>query len=195
MLIHYNPDQPLYIFGEGRSAREIQYWIKQESNNEIDSTILSVDQFYSLPANSQVILGFSDMQHRQRLFSSGVIANINWVSYFHDSSVITHPEKIGRGTIIRPMVVIGYDVTIGDFCWITTMSQIGHGSSLGRNVIVNQATSIAGATQIGNNVLIGMCSSIKDRITIGDNVEFIMRSIVTKDIVSSGKYYGNRKIS
>lgn len=193
MLTNFDPTRPLYIVGTSVPAQEIRQWILDDTNKSVDPILIDKDTYVDLPPGSQCLVGFANVEYRKKLFSEPEFANRSWVGFIHPSSIITQVENVGVGTVIQPMVVAGFAVSIGNFCWITTFSQIGHGTKIGNNVILNPGTTLAGSTVIGNNVLIGQSSSIKDRLTIGNDVEFCMNSIVTKDVIEAGKYYGNKR--
>lgn len=194
MLINYTPTSPLYIIGTSVVAQEIQKWINDETKNTVDVRLIDKDEYFKLPNGSQCLVGFANIAYRKKLFSEPEFHNRSWVGFIHSSSIVTNVEKVGIGAVIQPMVFTGFNVAIGNFCWVTSFSHIGHGTSIGNNVVINPGTIIAGSTLIGSNVLIGQSSSVKDRLTIGNDIEFCMNSIVSKDITESGKYYGNKRV-
>ena len=193
MLINYNFTDALYIVGTGIAAEEIAEWIRDESN--IQATLVSKQEYIKLPAGSNCILGFANMDYRTALINDPGVNSFNWVSFVHPKATVTKTAKLGPGTVIQPLVCIGHNVRVGDFGWIAAMSHVGHGSELGNNNVVGPGTLIAGSTQIGDNVLFGQSCSVRDKIRIGNKIEFTMNSVVTKDIAESGNYYGNKKLN
>lgn len=192
MLLNFDPNKPLYIIGTGIPAQELLLWIKAENHGKI--SLVDRHSLSDLPNNIQCIPGFSNREFRLTLFSDPIIKNYHWVSYVHPSSVIlTEIENVGTGTVIQPMVTVGHSVDIGKFGWITPYCLVSHGDVLGTNVVLNPRTTVGGSTQIGNNVTVGLSSTICDKISICSDCEFLMTSVVTKNIVEPGKYYGNKK--
>ncbi len=72
--------------------------------------------------------------------------------------------KIGKGTKIGSLIMIGHNVKIGENC-----------------VIVSQS-GIAGSSELGNNVIMAGQSGISDHVKVGNNVVILAKSGVTKDI-------------
>ena len=68
-----------------------------------------------------------------------------------DSGTV-RPTRIGRGTKIDNLVMIGHNVEIGEDCLLCGL------------------VGIAGSTRIGNHVVIGGKTGVTDNIFIGDNV-------------------------
>lgn len=192
MLIGYNPNDSLYVIGAGIPSQEIVHWIKQEFDRA-KVQYLSREQYNELPVNSQCVIGFVNAEYRKSLLDDVKCQQHRWLTYIHPTSTVENILAIGKGSIVEPNCTVMYEVVAGDFLWVAPHSMIGHATTLGNNVIVNPGTMIGGSAYIGNNVVIGQGSSIRDRLTIVDNVELCMGSVVTKDIVASGKYFGNRK--
>jgi UDP-3-O-[3-hydroxymyristoyl] glucosamine N-acyltransferase len=72
--------------------------------------------------------------------------------------------KIGKGTKIGSLIMIGHNVKIGENC-----------------VIVSQS-GIAGSSELGNNVVMAGQSGVSDHVRVGNNVVILAKSGVTKDI-------------
>lgn len=98
--------------------------------------------------------------------------------------------KIGSDTRIQSHTFICSEVEIGNNCFI------GHGVMFVNDKFRNQklnSTPSFEKTVIGNNVLIGSNSTILP-VTIVDDVVVGAGSVVTKDIIESGVYFGNPAI-
>lgn len=91
------------------------------------------------------------------------------------------------------MATVGYGATISKFGWITPYCLISHGDVLGSNVVLSPRVIVGGSTTVGHNVTIGMGSIVCDKISICSDCEFLMNSVVTKNIDQPGRYYGNKK--
>lgn len=62
------------------------------------------------------------------------------------------PTRVGTGTKIDNLCMVGHNVVIGEHCFFASM------------------VGIAGSTRIGNHVVLGGQVGVSDNITIGDNV-------------------------
>jgi UDP-3-O-[3-hydroxymyristoyl] glucosamine N-acyltransferase len=192
MLIDYDCFKTLYILGDGIVAKELQAWISSEVTGSVQ--VISPDKYMTLPDQSQCMIGFQNIQYRQNFLLTALSYSRVWPTFIHPTAFVTNVELIESGTVISPMAAIGFNVSIAKFGMIGLHSKLGHNDKLGQNVVVSPGTTIGGSTTIGNNIFFGQSSSIRDKITICDNVIFNMNSIVTKDIMDAGVYYGNKKI-
>jgi len=194
MLIGYDSTQPIYVIGTGMPAQEIAAWIRQDyPTAQIHN--LSPEQYESLPANSQCIVGFATFEYRKKLINHSTCSCHRWLTYIHPTSLVEDINCVGAGSLIGPGAIVMYSVSVGTFAWITPHVLLGHGTTVGNNVVISSGTIIGGSTVIGNNVFIGQSASIIDRITICDDVFIGMASVVTKSIVQPGNYIGNKKIN
>jgi len=192
MLLHYTLDQPIFILGNGFYSNELKIWINSDTPAHIE--LVDPSDFFSIPLGSQIVLGFQNLEYRKKFLSSSKIEHYHWPSYIHSSAIVTDNSSIQKGTVVNPQSVIGYGVTLEPFCNIGILSKIGHGTALGVNTVVSPGTMIGGSTTVGRDVFFGQACSIKDKIKICNDVYFTMNSVVKKDVVAAGKYYGNRKI-
>ncbi len=72
--------------------------------------------------------------------------------------------RIGKGTKIGSLIMIGHNVKIGENC-----------------VIVSQS-GIAGSSILGNGVIMAGQSGVSDHVKVGNNVVILAKSGVTKDV-------------
>ena len=81
--------------------------------------------------------------------------------------------RIGRGTKIDNLVMVGHNVQIGGDCLFVAQS------------------GIAGSTRIGNRVTLAGQVGVVGHIEIGDDVTVLGQSMVTKNIEEAGAYGGS----
>jgi UDP-3-O-[3-hydroxymyristoyl] glucosamine N-acyltransferase len=193
MLLHCNPDQTIFIVGTGPYAYELKSWIDKDVSVSIE--LLHHDNFNSVPHGSQIILGFQHLEYRKNFLSKHTLTNYLWPTFIHPSAIISNRQTMPIGVVINPQAVIGYGVTLENFCNIGILTKIGHNSSLGKNNVVSPGTMIGGSTVVGENVFFGQSCSIKDQINICNDISFAMNSVVSKNINLPGKYIGNKKVN
>lgn len=193
MLSGYDPSQPLYVIGRGIGADEIAHWIYQTES--VDVLRATTEEFENLAPGTQCIIGFWNMDYRRWFIDHTKNFHRKWISYVHPRAWVTDLDRIGQGTVILGMAHLCYGVQLGDFCLIGEFCNVGHGTRLGRNVVMTPNNIIAGSTVVGDDVLFLQCCSIRDKIQIANNITFSMNSIVTKNVLESGHYIHNRKVS
>ncbi|MGE3969614.1 MAG: UDP-3-O-(3-hydroxymyristoyl)glucosamine N-acyltransferase [Dongiaceae bacterium] len=81
--------------------------------------------------------------------------------------------RIGRGTKIDDLVMVGHNCVIGEDCLIA-----GH-------------VGISGSCRLGNRVVLGGQVGIADHVTIGDDVAIMAKSGVPHDIPAGSAYAGS----
>lgn len=81
--------------------------------------------------------------------------------------------RIGKGTKIDNLVMIGHNVRIGEHCLIVAQ------------------TGISGSVVIGNNVVIAGQVGISGHITIGDRAKISARSVIVKNLPSDSYVKGD----
>jgi len=182
---------PLHIIGTGGLAREMAHWITQ--NNQINIQFVEPNQFSQIPKSSYCVIGFAIPEYRKKFFDTYDIESMIWPYFIHPTVFLGGKNTIGRGTVIYPNVYIGHESHLGEFVFVHQKVNIGHNCQIGNHNLINPTTSIGGGTVLGENVNIGMSTTIKDLVTVCNNCEFLMTSVVTKNIDNPGQYYGNRK--
>lgn len=105
------------------------------------------------------------------------------------TAVVSPKTVLGNGVAVFHRCVINRG-SIGPHCVINTGAIVEHDCMLGSNVFVGSGATLCGGARIGNNVFIGAGCVIRDGIRIADDSVIGMGSLVTKDILSSGTYYG-----
>lgn len=192
MILNYDHQTPLHLIGSGIVVQELKRWLEQDN---CDVKIIDKDRVSDLAPGSNCMLGFWNMDHRINFINNVDYNKYCWPTYIHPSAcVVADHNSIGKGTIVHPMSFVGYPTVIGNFSLIGVFTSLGHGAKLGLNNIVSPGTVIGGSTEVGNNVCFGQKSSVKDKIVIGSNIRFFMNSVVSKNVVEAGTYFGSKKV-
>lgn len=107
------------------------------------------------------------------------------------SAIVSKDSIIGCGTFIGKGAIINTKAVIGSNCIINTGSIIEHDCSIGDFVHISPGATLCGGVKICKNTHIGASSTIIQYKNIGENVIIGAGSVVTKDIRSNVKAYGN----
>ncbi len=111
-----------------------------------------------------VIKGSNVIVHRGASIAEGAI--------IRDAAIIQSNCKIGAFVMIGDNVVISHDTTISDFAQVVTGSIIGNSNT------------------IGDSAFIGFNSVTVNKISIAPEVAIGAKSLVNKDCVKKGLYFG-----
>ncbi len=112
----------------------------------------------------------------------------------YDSALILGDVSIGEHTWIGPFTVLdgsGGKLVIGDHCSISAGVQIYTHDTVNRSLSGGVEPIETGATSIGSNCYIGPNTVVSRNVTIGDGVVVGANSLVTKDLASGVRAYGN----
>lgn len=107
------------------------------------------------------------------------------------SAIISRDSIIGSGTFIGKGAIINSNSVIGSNCIINTGSIIEHDCNISDFVHISPGATLCGGIRVGKNTHIGANSTIIQYKSIGENVIIGAGSVVTKDIKSNVKAYGN----
>jgi len=122
----------------------------------------------------------------------------NWFSVLADNSHIGHGVSIGHNTFVNNFNVVFDDAVIGNHCTITNYTQLSHAVVVGDFSHVGPYSYLS-FTNLGPGSCLGLRSSFTGKpnnaIDTADWCNFMIGSVVTKSIASSGTYMGNRRIS
>lgn len=117
-------------------------------------------------------------------------------------SVLGAWERYGKVEQYEPVIIIGNDCNIGEFCHITAINKItiGDGLLTGRFVYIGdnahgglsyeeadippaqRKLTTKGEVIIGNNVWIGDKAAVLSGVHVGNNVIIAANAVVTKDV-------------
>ena len=94
--------------------------------------------------------------------------------------------EVGAGTTLDRGAL--NHTTVGDGCKLDNQVQIGHGTRIGSHTVISGCTAVAGSVKIGSHCLIGGAVGIIDNIEIVDRVEVTAMTLVSRSILSQGRY-------
>lgn len=114
-----------------------------------------------------------------------------YTNIIHPTCIINKTAKIGLGNVFHSYVTVARDVVIKDQVVILPKTTISHDTTINSYNIINTNCIISGDVFIEENCYIGAGSNIRDHIKIKKNSLIGMGSVVTKNIVKKGVYFGN----
>jgi sugar O-acyltransferase (sialic acid O-acetyltransferase NeuD family) len=143
------------------------------------------------PTNNFAI-AIGDNAVREQIFKEYLadFPNMYFPPLVHTSSVVGYGAIIGNGTILMPLVNVGPNSKVGDFCILNSSSSIDHDCAM------ESYSSIAPRVVCGGNVKIGVRSAVsigatvKDGILLGDDVIIGANSYVNKAVADKVVAYG-----
>lgn len=135
-------------------------------------------------------IGYHHMNSRKAFFEM-FLPFIPFSAIIHPSCIIDPTAKIGTGVVLYPGCVIDKNVVIEDNVLLNLNVVVSHNSQIASHSFLSPRVTIAGFTFIGECCNLGVNTTIIDNIKITDHVQTGGGSLVIKDILLSGLYYGN----
>jgi UDP-3-O-[3-hydroxymyristoyl] glucosamine N-acyltransferase len=101
------------------------------------------------------------------------INSVGWV-VLEDDVEVGACTTIDRGTLA--------ETRIGKGTKLDNLVMIGHNNTIGNNCLIVSQVGLAGSCRVGNGVVIAGQAGLADHLTIGDNAIIMARSAVMRDV-------------
>ena len=190
------------IFGEGKIAEEVYFYLTNDSRHEIvaftaDRDYISKDKLFGLP-----VIPFEEVKNKfppeeYKMFIALSYRNLNslratkyfeaknkgyeLISYICSRATNFGNVEVGDNCLvlennaIQPLTKIGNNVTL----W--SGNHIGHHSTIGDHCYLAGQVIIGGSTTIGPYCFIGINATIGHEITVGEKNLIGARTLITKN--------------
>jgi len=195
--------KPIIIFGTGRIADVIQFYMREESNLHveaftIDEAYQEVDTFQGLPVvpfdrvveqyppekyDMFIALGYHDLnQVRAQKMQEARDKGYHLVSYVHPDSSIPKDLVYGQNCFIMNNVCIHPRVVLGDDVFVWSGTMVGHHSKVGDHCWLTSSANISGNVKIGNNCFFAVNATVGHSVEIGREAFLGANVLVTKNL-------------
>jgi len=144
----------------------IEKYYKRYANLQRYPILGTIDD-YVVKAGDRFVLGMTHIDFRQQVVEKMKAKGAIFPNISHPSSIIQSQIE-GEGNIIGAWSLIGANVKLGNFNYLTPWCDIGHDCTVGDHNILS-ATIVCGHCTIGNRNFFGIRSTLIPHITIGDD--------------------------
>lgn len=135
-------------------------------------------------------IGYNHMFARKVLYTK-YYPLIPFETIIHKSCIIDSSAKIGKGTVLYPGTIIDKDVVIEDNVLLNLNVTIAHNSIVGSHCFIAPGVTLSGFVEMDECNFVGTGTIFKDNLKICSYNVFGVGSVVVKDVMSRGTYYGN----
>ena len=201
----------LIIIGAGGYGRElfhlcedcIGYSITFKVVGYIDDTIDPLKNYIGYPPvigdieshhvteNQVFICSISNVQIRSVIINKLSSRGAVFINLIHSTARIVKTSKLGTGCIVGPLVSIGADVSIGDFCLFQTGVIVGHDVEISENSRVDNYAIIVAGVKLKKNTTIHSNSVINANVIVEEGAIIGACSFVVRNVKSGTTVYGN----
>jgi sugar O-acyltransferase (sialic acid O-acetyltransferase NeuD family) len=166
-----------------RLAGYIDDFAEQGKNINGITILGSVDWLIKNRPCVNVIVGFSNIEGRQRIIKILTDEGFTFPTIVHHSATILNPDTVslGAGTIILPFSILTTDVEIGENVLVHIGVNIHHDTKIMNNCVLMPNVKITGGAKIGSNVYIGTGAVLPQLVEIPDGMNIEAGSIVNKE--------------
>jgi len=126
----------------------------------------SIDDYMPEPMD-EFVIGMTHINFRQQVVEKMKAKGARFPNVIHESSIVQSPI-IGEGNIVGAWSLIGANVSLGSFNYLTPWCDIGHDCVVGSHNIFS-ATIVCGHCHIGDRNFFGIRSTVIPHIKIGDD--------------------------
>lgn len=193
----------IIIFGTGKIADVIQYYMREESQLPVraftvDATYITDGEFNGLPVVPFeevsavyppdkyaifVAVGYHDLNAvRQQKIKEAEGKGYEVISYIHPQSGAPKDMVFGKNCFVMNNVCIHPRVKLGDNVFVWSGAMIGHHSAIGNDCWLTSATNIAGNVVVGNNCFFSVNSTVGHSVTIGNEVFVGANALIIKNV-------------
>tara|TARA_X000000950_G_C13863110_1_gene639542 strand:+ start:271 stop:945 length:675 start_codon:yes stop_codon:yes gene_type:complete len=141
--------------------------------------------------NTKALITFGKPELRRKYKSIISKKKIKLFKFIHSSSHVSESAKIGIGSVICPMCVIGSFAQIKANTYVNSGALIGHHSIIGINSVISPNSFFGGNTFLGKNGFVGASSIIYPKTKILNDCKIAAGSSVTKNVDTKSFVYGN----
>lgn len=192
----HDKGKPVCLIGDTASARRTKAALAHSHTVEIARLEDVIDRSPVWYSQRQFLAITSDIELRLNIMSALQSRQLDWISVVGQHNVLHPDTKIGHGVFVGNFNDMSSEnIAIGDHSHVSCYCQFAE------NVVIGEYCFVSGYTYINNCVLgtgcvIGLRSTIcklGSQTVIPAYTNFLANSMVTKPILESATYFGNRK--
>lgn len=144
----------------------IDKYYKRYANLQQFPIIGTIDDY--MPKEDDVfVLGMTHIDFRQKVVAKMKAKGAIFPNIFHPSCIV-QSEPYGEGNIVGAWSLIGSNVELGSYNYLTPWCDIGHDCKVGNHNIFS-ATIVCGHCTIGSRNFFGIRSSLVPHVSIGND--------------------------
>jgi sugar O-acyltransferase (sialic acid O-acetyltransferase NeuD family) len=172
----------------------IAYVDDNKTGNEIMGVpIITRQQCINLYPSHKFAIAIGDNAVRERVYLEykNDLPKAQFPSLIHKSSITGVESSIGDGAVVMPLVNIGPNSRVGDFCILNTSSSIDHDCNMSDFSSLAPRVVCGGKVNIGARSAISIGATVKHGVKVGMDVVIGANSYVNKPFEDNLVAYGS----
>lgn len=189
-----------FVYGAGAHGKVVLDAMQQASldcagfiddNSLITSSGLKVITIADLENSSDVSIHLAIGHCKTRENLANTLKDFDFFSVVHPAAVVAKTSKLGYGSLLAALSIVGPDVTVGCHCIVNHAAVIDHDCNVGDFVHIAPHVSLGGGVRIGKGVLIGSGAVVLPGLEVGDYAVVGAGAVVTKNVSAGTVVAGN----
>lgn len=164
---------------------------RQVTSFGIDLPVLGPKEAAALSDQTPFVLGVADPRAKEMFAHTLMNLGLEPLTYVHDSVLLGHSVKLGRGAVVCPRGVLSCNIEIGEFVHVNVACCIGHDVRIGSYSTLFGSNCINGSVTIGRGVKVGSGAVIHPGKSIGDAATIGIGSVVVRSVPAEVTVFGN----
>lgn len=198
-----NKTKKLIIVGNGETAELAYLYFTNDSEYEVATFAVEKDYIAEPKLRGLDVIALEEVENiyspndyeafvavsstklntlRTRLYNEVKAKGYKLASYISSKAYIGYEVEIGDNCFIMENNVIQTFAKIGNNIVLWSGNHIGHSSIIHDNCFISSQVVVSGFCEIGENTFIGVNSSIADKIKIGEYCIIGLGCIIAKDV-------------
>ena len=194
--------KPVVLFGSGRFARTIHYFLTHDSPFEVvattvDGEFIGSDEAFGLPIvpferideryppdsfDMFIALGYRQMNHlREQRYATARELGYTLVTHVSPRASTWPDLVIGDNCLILDQVMVHPYVSIGSDTIIWSGAHIGHNSTVGDHCFIASRAAVSGNVRIGHHSFLGTNCTVRDGLTVAPENAIGAGVVLSKD--------------
>lgn len=139
----------------------------------------------------ECIIATGEPFDRQALYEKLLADHIPLTNLIAPSARLSDDITLGKGIIVSPGSVIGYDAVIGNNVFIDGRAFMENGVSIGEHSVVSARIYAGERVTVGKQVFIGAGALLNQGIIVEDNALISIGSVIFRDVEKNTIVMGN----
>lgn len=157
---------------------------------ECDYKVVGTIQEWMPKENERFVMAIANPKIKQTIAEIMKNKGAIFANIIHPSALLSEYAQIGEGLVMYPNSLISVNTKIGNFVTLLS-SAIGHDVTVNDFCTISSFCDITGGVKLGKRVFMGSHATIIPKRKIGDDVYIAAGSVVMTNLKNGLRVYGN----
>ena len=165
--------------------------VEDLKNDQCYPPVLGTIESHHIKENQVFVCSISDVRARLEVISCLLKKGATFINLVHKTARIAETAKLGIGCVFGPLVSLGADVVIGDFCLFQTGVIVGHDVEIYANSRVDNYSILVAGAKLMKNTTVHSNAVINSNVVVGEGAVVGACSFVIRNVLADTTVFGN----